>query len=158
MRFRIPVCSCSFLRPVAVRSSINNGVNSQFTSALLLSRFTSAHGLNTVNEHITPPHIPSLPSAISKPKLGSDAQKYFSDDDDNTSSHSSGGGDSASNSLALRLRDAALSHVPVLGWTHAAVAAAAADLGLSAQSAGESLLHCYSFAVIFSICEIARSF
>jgi hypothetical protein len=88
---------------------------------------------------ITPPHVP-LPSPVSSSsKLGPDAQKYFSDNDDDIKSQGSGGSsssDAVGDALAMRILDVALGHVPALGWTHAALAAAAADLGLSSQSAG----------------------
>ncbi len=96
----------------------------------------------TARLHTSPP--PPPPPQIANSKLGADAHKYFEDHDGSSSSSSGGGGTGESSSasesgsaLATRILDAALSHVTSLGWTSAALAAGAADMGLSAQSAGE---------------------
>jgi hypothetical protein len=90
------------------------------------------------------PPPPPPPPPIANSKLGAEEYKYFGDNGDSSSSSSSSSNSSSDadngSALATRILDAALGHVPSLGWTSAALAAAAVGMGLSAQSAGKAHL------------------
>jgi hypothetical protein len=140
MRFRLCFSRLSYFLPFAVNSS-RTGTLLQFAAISPHSRFSTLQPASSASPlPNAADHVPLPPPTTSKSKLGPDESKYFNDADD-TSTSSGGGGcgsdeGDAADALRARLLDAALGHVPVQGWTNAALAAAVSDLGLSAQSAG----------------------
>lgn len=82
-------------------------------------------------------------------RFSSNPEPSDSDSQDTNSADFSGRADDASDKLRTQLLDAALGHVKVHGWSHAALVAAAMDLKLSPAVTG--LLKRYTGIYMFEI-------
>lgn len=89
------------------------------------------HGPHASSPHAPRPNSPHMGTAASRAYTTGSSSQGHEDDGSSTASTSS-----TDTELSDQLLDAALKHVPRLGWSRAALSAAATDLGLSPAATG----------------------